>query len=67
MGRSGAFVWAGSWIWARVKGLETSPKGESRKEMGRDGSGGKILLCKVAGGLRRPFGGSGLSTYPCRN
>ena len=37
MARSGDLGWAGSEIWARREGLETSKKGESRKEMGRDG------------------------------
>ena len=66
MARSGEFGWAGLGIWARVEGLERSKKSESRKEMGRDGRRGKILLWKAAGGIGRPFGGRGLSKYPFR-
>ena len=32
MARLGDLGWAGSGIWVRGKGLETSKKGESRKE-----------------------------------
>ena len=38
MARSGDFGWAGSGIWARREGLETSPKGESRKETEDEGN-----------------------------
>ena len=37
MARSVDFGWAGSGIRARGEGLETSQKGESRKEVARDG------------------------------
>ena len=57
MARSGDFGWVGSRIWARGKGLATSKKGESRREMTPDGRRRKFLLWKVAGGLGRPFGG----------
>ena len=36
MARSGDLGWADSGISAREEGLETSQKGEPRKEMGRD-------------------------------
>ena len=50
----------------RGKGLETSPKGKSRKETAQDGRRRTILLRKVVGSLGRPFGGSGLSKYSFR-
>ena len=60
MARSGDLGWAGP----GRESLERSKKGESRKEMGREGRRGEILLRTVAGGLGRHFGGSGLSTHP---
>ena len=49
------------------EGLETSPKGESRKEMALAGRYGKNHPVKVAGSLGCPFGGSGLLKYPLTN
>ena len=61
MARSGDLGWAGSRIWARVW---RRPKKVNLRGNGPDGRWRKILLWKAAGGLGRPFGGSGLSKYP---
>ena len=44
------------------EGLETSPKGASSRWKMRENP-----PVKVAGGLGRPFGGSGVSTPPSKN
>ena len=64
MARSGDLGWAGSGIWARGEGLERSKEVNLGRKWVETEDEGKILLCKVAGALGRPFGGSGLSRVP---
>ena len=66
MARSCDFGWAGSGIWARGEGLETSKKVILGREGFETEDDGKSSLRKVAGALGRPFGGSGLSKYSFR-
>ena len=47
MVRSGDLGWAGPGIWVRGEGLETSQKGESRKEMGPDGRRAQSSCAKL--------------------
>ena len=66
MARSGDFGWAASRIWARGKCLETLKKVNlGRKWVQMEDEGNPPV--KVAGGLGRPFGGSGLAKFQFKN